>query len=78
MKITDDFHLELKPSRAYHKINMFCWEKYVWDTKEGPGKFMKNVLYSGMAKGTSWAEAMSNSKKKSTLYSLTHYQVTGV
>jgi len=33
-------------------------------TKEGRGKSMKNGLYdSGMAKGTSQAEAMSNSEK---------------
>jgi len=39
MKITDK---ELKPSHAYHKINIFCDE---WDAKEGPGKSMKNALY---------------------------------
>jgi len=34
------------------------------DTKEGPGKSMKmHCMYSGMAKGTSQAEAMSNSEK---------------
>jgi len=27
MKITDDFHLELKPSRAYHKIDTFHGEQ---------------------------------------------------
>jgi len=34
------------------------------NTKEGPGKSIKNVLYvySGMAKGTFWAEVTSNSK----------------
>jgi len=36
-----------------------------WDTKKGLGKSMKNALYmySGMAKGTSRAEATSNSEK---------------
>jgi len=36
-----------------------------WYTKEGRAKSMKKALYiySGMAKGTSWAEAMSNSEK---------------
>jgi len=34
-----------------------------WDAKEDPCKFMKNVLYGGMAKGTSQAEATSNSEK---------------
>jgi len=42
MKITDDFRLELKPPHAYHKIDTFHGE---WDTKEDPGKSMKNVLY---------------------------------
>jgi len=32
-----------------------------WDKKESPGKSMKK--YSGMAKGTSQAEATSNSEK---------------
>jgi len=39
MKIMDE---ELKPLCAYHKIDTFCGE---WDTKEGPGKPMKNALY---------------------------------
>jgi len=39
MKFTDK---ELKPSRAYYKIDTFCGE---WDTKEGAGKWMKNALY---------------------------------
>jgi len=26
MKITDDFHFEWKPFRAYHEINTFCIE----------------------------------------------------
>jgi len=44
MKITDDFHWELKPSRAYHKIDTFSWlSKDEWDTKEGPGKSVKNA-----------------------------------
>jgi len=42
----------------------FVGSKDEWDTKEDPGKSMKNVFkYSGMAKGTSRAEAMLNSKK---------------
>jgi len=40
MKITDE---ELKPSHAYHKIDPFRGEQR--DTKEGPGKSMKNALY---------------------------------
>jgi len=64
MKIMDDFHLELKPSRAYHKIDTFVGSKNEWE--KDPGKSMKNVLYymhSSMAKGTSWAEAMLNCEK---------------
>jgi len=41
MKITDDFHLELKPSRAYHKIDTFVVSK----GEEDPGKSMKNALH---------------------------------
>jgi len=33
-----------------------------WDTKEGHGKSMKNALHA-QRYGTSWAEAMLNSKK---------------
>jgi len=42
--------------------NLPQWKAY---TKEGRAKSMKNALYvySGMAKGTSGAEATSNSKK---------------
>jgi len=43
MKITDD---SLKPSRAYHKINTFVVSENEGNTKEGPGKSMKNALYA--------------------------------
>jgi len=60
MKITDD---SLKLSLAYHKIDTFHGE---WDTKEGPGKSMKNVLYVfGVPKDTSRDEETLNSKKSS-------------
>jgi len=39
MKVTDDFHYKWKP---YHKITLHG-EQDEWDTKEGPGKYMKNV-----------------------------------
>jgi len=45
MKITDNFCYKWKPSCAYHKINIFVVSKDEWDTKEGPGKFMKNTLH---------------------------------
>jgi len=45
MKIMDDFHLELKPSCTYHKIDTFQGSKDKWDTKEDPGKSMNNVIY---------------------------------
>jgi len=49
MKVTDDVCLELKSSHAYHKIDFeidtFRGEHdHEWDTKEDPGKSMKNVL----------------------------------
>jgi len=45
MKITDDFHYELKASHAYHKINTFCGEQRWMVTKEGTGKSIKNALH---------------------------------
>jgi len=46
------------------KSTLFVVKKGEWYTKEGRGKSMRNVLYvySSMAKGTSQAEVMSNSK----------------
>ena len=42
----------------------FAVSKDEWDTKEDTGKSMKNALYIlQYAKGTCWAEAMSNSEK---------------
>jgi len=41
-KIMDE---ELKPSHTYHKSIPFVVSKDEWDTKEGPGRFMKNALY---------------------------------
>jgi len=46
------------------KSTLFTVSKDEWDTKEGRGKSMKNAcMYSGMVKGTSWAEAMLNGEK---------------
>jgi len=49
MKISDDFRLELNPSRAYQKTDTFrpCFRgsEDEWDTKEDPGKSMKNALH---------------------------------
>jgi len=48
------------------KSTFFTVTKDKWNTKEGIGKSLKNVqycMYSGMAKGTSLAEATSNSEK---------------
>jgi len=60
MKITDDFHMSTT------KSTLFMENKDKWDTKEGPGKSMKNALYVQLhGKGTSWVEATSNSKKSS-------------
>jgi len=44
------------------KLTPFMVSEDEGDTKEGPGKSMKNV-YSGTAKGTSRAETMPNSEK---------------
>jgi len=44
MKIKDNFHYKWKPSRAYHKIDTFVVSKDEWDTKEGPGKSIKNAF----------------------------------
>jgi len=42
MKITDNFHYNWKPSRAYHIIDTSHGE---WGTKEDTGKSMKNALH---------------------------------
>ena len=64
MKNMDDFCYEGKPSRAIAKSTLFAVSKDEWDTKEDTGKSMKNALYVlQYAKGTSQAEATSNSEK---------------
>ena len=65
MKNTGDFHYEGKPSHATTKLTLFAVSKDEWDTKEDTGKSMKNALYvlRCMPKGTSLAEATSNSEK---------------
>jgi len=47
------------------KLTPFVVSEDEWDTKEGPGKSIKNILYAycGEPKGTSMDEATSNSKK---------------
>ena len=63
MKNTDDFLYEEKPSCAITKSTLFTVSKDEWDTKD-TGKSMKmHCTYCGMPKGTSWAEATSNSEK---------------
>jgi len=41
----DDFHNKWKQSCAYHKSILFMVNKDEWNTKEGRGKSMKNVLH---------------------------------
>jgi len=41
----DDFHYETKLSNATAKLTLFAVSKDEWDTKEGTGKSMKNILY---------------------------------
>jgi len=43
------------------KSTLFMVNKDEWYTKEGPWRM--HCMYSGMAKGTSWAEATLNSEK---------------
>jgi len=45
MKITDDFHYEWKPLRAYHKIDTFLENKDEREMNDGTDKSMKNALY---------------------------------
>ena len=60
----DSFHFKGKLSRATAKSTLFAVSKDEWDTKKDTGKSMKNAcMYCGMPKGTSQAEAMSNSEK---------------
>jgi len=62
MKITHDFSLKLKPSRAYHKIDTFRGEQR-WMGHNLVSPWRMYCMYSGMAKGTSQAEVTSNSEK---------------
>jgi len=53
-----------KPSCADHEIGTFSVSKDKWYTKEDTGKSKKmHCTHFGMPKGTSQAEAMSNSEK---------------
>jgi len=46
------------------KSTLFVVSNDEWDTKEGTGMSKKkHCTYRGKTKGTSWAEAMLNSKK---------------
>ena len=65
MKNTDNFCYEGKPSHATAKFTPLAVSKDEWDTKENSGKSMKNTLcvpWYDMPKGTSQAEATSNSE----------------
>jgi len=65
MKITDD---SLKPSCAYHKIDTFVVNEDKGNTKEGPGKSMKNALYAqrhGKRRLSGWSDV--EQWKKSSL-----------
>jgi len=55
--------MKRKPSCATAKLTLFAISKDEWNKKEGTGKSMKNALYVGMPKGTSWVEATSNSEQ---------------
>ena len=57
------FSLQREPSRTTAKLTLFAANKDEWDTKEDTGKSMKNALCCDMPKGTSRAEATSNSEK---------------
>ena len=55
-----------KPSCVTTKLTLYTVSKDEWNTKEDTGKSQKNALHvqhSGMPKGTSRAEATSNSEK---------------
>jgi len=56
MKITDDFCYILTT-----KLTLFTVSKDKWKALVSPSRIY--CMHSGMAKGTSWAEAMSNSEK---------------
>jgi len=55
-----------KPSCATIKSTLFTDSKDEWNTKEGTGKSMKNVLYCGMPKSTFWHQ-------KSSMWPLSSY-----
>jgi len=46
MEITDDFHYKCgSHDLPTTKLTLFVASKDEWDTKEGPGKSIKNALY---------------------------------
>jgi len=51
-----------KPSHAYHKINIFLQSAKMNGTQRR-ALVSLDCMYSGIAKGTSWAEVISNSEK---------------
>ena len=53
-----------KPSHATTKLTLLTDSKDEWDTKQDTGKSMKNALC--ILRMPSWAEATSNSEKKSS------------
>ena len=55
-----------KPSRATTKLMLSTVSKDEWNKKEGTGKPLKNAL--DVPKGTSRAEAMSNSENQADSY----------
>jgi len=69
MKIVGDFYYKWKP---YHQIKLFTVSKDEWDTKEGPGKSMKNALYvHRYGKRHFCTEAMLNNEKNQAYIALT-------
>jgi len=63
MKITDDFCYEWKPSHAYHKIETFRGAMNGAQRRGLVSPWRMLCMYSGVAIGTSQAEATSNSEK---------------
>jgi len=73
MKITDNY---LKPSHAYHKMIPFIVSEVEWDTKEGPSKSIKNVLYVLQCAKKEHLEAKWRWTVKNQAHNLSYYQVT--
>jgi len=80
MKNMDDFHYRKEAIMWCHQTDMFCCKQRSMEHKEGHRYAHEDMyfMYCSMAKGTSWAEAMLNSKIiKSVVFAVIEFCLSG-